>query len=693
MSAWWAVPLFLLAGGFCAWVYYRREFEVPSRAPLLAARLVAVAGVAAILWNPVIPTGPGRTGPERYVVLDASRSMAALAADGRPLWDEAVEAARAHEAAGARILAAGGSVIPVDGAALDELAPDGPASAMAGAVGIAAEAGAREVVLVTDRRLSDPVATALAARRLGVGLTVDTLAAAGANVGLARLSLPAAALGGEAVTGRVEIEGTTGEDSVTVVIEVDGELVQALRVPAPAGGGSRSADFSLGGTLGAGEHQVTARIETEDAFARDDERTAVIEVDPEETGVLLVSFSPDWEPRFLLPVLDQVTGLPVRGFLRTGPDSYSAMASPDGGLAGAGGADGEAGGVEGAPPVVDAATMERLLGRAEMVAAMGLDEAAAEMVERAAAGVRRLLLFPVDGAGAAVGGVAAGVARGGEWYLDDPPPSPIAGGIERFSGAGLPPLTHVLPLSGEAPGSALSLRLGGAGEAETGLILRQDGGRRVAVVLASGFWRWAFRGGEARDHYRRLWASVGGWMLADEPLALGPRIRPERRVLQEGAPAPWLAAADRSGAVAITVLDGAGAVVVDSVVAVPPDGRFSLPGLPAGAYSYRARPTASTDPGQGGEAAGEGAAARPDGEPPPDARAVPDTVSGSFRVEAFTDEMLRLPTPAAALTAPVRAGAEAGAGSRPLRTWPGLYLLVLAAVLAEWIGRRRAGLR
>ena len=84
----------ILAGGFCAWAYYRREFEVRSRAFLLAARAIAVAGVVALLWNPVVPTGPRSDGPERYVVLDASASMGARSTDGGRLWDSAVARAR-----------------------------------------------------------------------------------------------------------------------------------------------------------------------------------------------------------------------------------------------------------------------------------------------------------------------------------------------------------------------------------------------------------------------------------------------------------------------------------------------------------------------------------------------------------------------------------------------------------------------
>ncbi len=635
----------ILAGGFCAWVYYRREFEVRSRAFLLAARAIAVAGVVALLWNPVVPTGPRSDGPDRYVVLDASASMGARSADGGRLWDAAVVRARALAAGDARILVAGAAPRTVDAAALDGLDPAGVESVMAEAVTVAAEAGAREVVLVTDRRVRDPVATAMAARRMGVRLAVDTLPPAGENLGVGRLVVPGSAASGEIVRGRVEVEGEApGADSVTITVSVDGEPRHTLRLAPPSPGRTSGADFTLG-RLAAGTHAVTARIADADAFALDDERTAVVQVDPEETGVLLVSFAPDWEPRFLLPVLDQITGLPVRGYLRTGPDRYHPMEAATADAAAA----------------IDQAAMERLLRRAEMVVAMGVDGSSVDLLETATARTRRLLLFPLDGAGAAAGGIATGAARAGEWYLDEAPPSPIAGEVEQFVGAGLPPLTRVLPVVGESAGAALHLRLGGAGEAETALVLRAEGRRRAGVVLARGFWRWAFRGGEPREHYRRLWAAVGGWMMADEPLAAGPGVRPARQVLQRGAPAPWLARGYEGEEIALTVMGAADAVVLDTTLIVPPGGRFATAALPAGAYAYTA-------------AAG-------------------DTIGGAFIVESFTDEMLQIPTGAAELTVRAAAGDASREGNRPLRAWPFPYLLVLGALCAEWIGRRRAGLR
>ena len=642
------IAVLLLAAGFCGWIYYRREFEVRARGVLLAARLAAVAGVVALLWNPTLPTTPRGAVPERFAILDASASMAAAstASTSATVWDEAVRRAAALAEDGARVLVLDDGVHAADPARLDSLRPAATRSLLAEAVAVAAEAGAREVVLLTDRRVRDPIATAAIARRLGVGLAVDTLPGAASNLGVGRLLLPATAERGETVRGRVELEGAS-TDSATVTISLDSRPVHALRLPAPTAGGTSAAEFTLG-ELEAGPHRVTARVEGADAFPDDDERAAIVEVDPEETGVLLVSFAPDWEPRFLLPVLDQVTGLPVRGYLRTGPGRFQAM-------------DRDAAAAAGPAGTIDAAAMQRLLARAEMVVAMGLDGAAAEFIEGPAARTRRLLLFPADGAGAAMGGVAAGAALTGEWYLDDAPPSPITGEVAGFSAAGLPPLSGVLPLLDQGGGTALTVRLGGAGEPRAAMVLRTEGSRRVGVVLARGFWRWAFRDGVPHEHYRGLWAAVGGWLMADEPLAAGPGVRPAAPILPRGAAVSWLGRGYEGEEVRISVTDSAGATILDSLVTIPPGGRFTTGVLPPGRYEHSVL--------------------------------TPDTVTGAFEVETWTDEMLRLPVPPDQLTVAAPPATAALQRSRPLRTWPPAYLIILAALCAEWIGRRRAGLR
>ncbi|MYH52402.1 MAG: hypothetical protein F4139_05570 [Gemmatimonadetes bacterium] len=641
-----ALLLLLAAGGFCGWVYYRREFTVRSRPLLLAARLVTVAALVAIIWNPTIPTTPGGATPTRFVILDASASMTAVTADGTQLWAAAVERARGYAADGARLLVAGAAATAWGPDSLDAAVPDGVESLLADAVRIAAEAGAREITLVTDRRVADPVAATTTARRLGVSLGVDSLPRAAPNLALARLVLPASAERGETVRGSVEVEGTATIDSLTVTVAVDGRPHTALRMAAP-GGGIGTATFNLGpaAALGPGAHRVTARIEHADAFPLDDERAAIVEIDPEETGVLLVSFAPDWEPRFLLPVLSQVTGLPVRGFLRTGPDRFQPMDAPAGG---------------GAETIAEDA-LERLLRRAGIVVAMGVDGAAAEILEPATARTRRLLVFPRDGAGAAMAGVATGAPLPGEWYLDDPPPSPIAGEAGRFASGGLPPLTGILPVLDGGGGSALYVRAGGAGDAETALLLRQYGNRRAAVVLASGFWRWAFRDGEPREHYRRLWAAVGGWLMADEPLGTGPGVRPAGTVLARGVPLRWRGSGYEGEKVGLTVTDSTGSVVLDSTVAVPAGGQFTTPAVLPGRYGYTV--------------------------------AAADTTGGDFEVTSFSGDMLHRSLDPGDLTVRAAVGGDSFEAGRPLRTWPLLYVLILAALCCEWVGRRRAGLR
>lgn len=627
-----ALVVLLLAGGFCGWVYYRREFAVRGRPLLTLARVVAVAAVASVLWNPDVSTGGG-AGSVRWAILDASPSMAALDRDGQPVEASAADRAEALAAAGARVLAAG----------------DGPGgrSELAGAVATAAEAGAREIVLVTDRRLADPVATAALARRLEVGLAVDSgVAGAGPNVGISRFDLPRTVAPGQPLEGRVEIEGWSGGASaaVAVVVAVDGEARQTLQLPLPTDGRASFAAFVLE-ALPPGPRRVEARLQRPDAFPLDDRRVRIVHVGSEDPGVLLASFAPGWEARFLLPVVAQATGLPAHGYIRTGPDRFQPMT---GGRAPPGGP-------------LDHAGLARLMGRAELVVAMGVDGAAQEYLGRAAAQPRRIVVFPAAGTGAAVVGVAAGDPQDGEWYVSTAPPSPISGELGGLVLGSLPPLSGVMPLLNQGGSVALEARRGGAGTPRPALVLRDENGQRSAVALAGGFWRWAFRDGEPVESYRRLWGAVAGWMIADERSGGMAGVRPAGTVFPGGAPLPWSAPGHEGDEVRLTVADSTGSSVVDSVLPVPASGAFATPPLPPGPYSFQAT-----------------------------AR---DTTAGVFEVESYSGDMLRRPVAASELTvAPARDG-PAGQGRRPLRTLPWPYLVALTALCCEWTGRRRAGLR
>jgi len=71
-------------------------------------------------------------------------------------------------------------------------------------------------------------------------------------------------------------------------------------------------------------------------------------------------------------------------------------------------------------------------------------------------------------------------------------------------------------------------------------------------------------------------------------------------------------------------------------------------------------------------------------------------VHGRFDVEARTEEMLpaRWSPDTTEGSGAARAASETAPGSpRPLHTLPWPYLAILVLLCAEWVGRRRVGLR
>jgi hypothetical protein len=183
--------------------------------------------------------------------------------------------------------------------------------------------------------------------------------------------------------------------------------------------------------------------------------------------------------------------------------------------------------------------------------------------------------------------------------------------------------------------------------------------RRTVVVGGAGFARWQFRGGTSADAFAALWGSIFDWLSAertDRRAAV-----PADAVVRAGDRVRW-----RRGAVAVGRAD-------DSVVVAVLRRR----GAPARADSLSLRFGASgtvveTDPMPAGvyDVGVPGGAAL-------------------LVVNASRELLPQSPT--------VRSGATGGAppaGDRPhLRDRGWAYLVVLAALCAEWLGRRRLGLR
>jgi len=647
-----SIPFFITAGvavALAVLIYRRRELQVRGRWILASLRAAVLLLTLFLVWNPALP---GRIAPQAaadsWVLLDRSMSMSV----GEGAWEAARERASELVSDGARLVTFGERVRPLAPDSLRDIVPDEPATRLAAALERAAEAGARRVVVLSDLRVRDPSASAAVLRRTRADVVMERMGDRVRNVGIPQVVAPRALQSGQNLPLEVVVQGEGGDasDSVTVEVREEGLLVASERQALPPDGRQVRVNFTLPPPTREGElRYVVTAILAGDRFPEDDERVLWLSVGPEIRGAVLLSLRPTWEPRFVLPVLQQVTGLQARGYLRLGDGRY---------LVAAGGTSDRA--------VVTEAEVRRAMSQAELLVLHGVGGGAPDWIVEQARTASRLLVFAHDPAGAALAGVEVGNPLRGEWYpTAELPPSPLAADLSGAELTGLPPLGGVLPvLRDDAPGP-LTLQRDGQGRAERALTLTQANGRRRAVVLASGFWRWGFREGSPREAYRRLWAAVSGWLLANEAVASGVGVRPLAPVVPREQPVDWFAPGFAGDSIRLRIRTG-DAAVVDTVLVVPPEESFRTNRLPPGRYAFTA------DRGEGTDSEGE----------------------GEFDVEHFTDELL---LPPAVLDSASGAGAEglrqAAPVGRPLRTHPLPYVLLLVLLCSEWIGRRRLGLR
>ena len=633
------IALAAALGGYSFWMYLRVELPVRSTRLLASVRALTFVVILALLFDPRVP-GTGTTAMStQWVLLDVSLSMAAEVAGSSP-WQEAQARAVELDGEGWSVVTFGDDIGAPEG--LDS-SPDQARTLLAPALERAAEAGVGTVRVLSDLRFEDVVAVRAALEALPLDVDFEAFGSDLVNAGISAFDVSDAARPEGTVTATVEVHGV-GADSATLEVRADGEVVISQLVDLPDRGLRRRVEIEIPVPNGAGHIRYSARVTAvSDAFFYDDEAVAYAAVGHEEGALVLVSLEPDWEPRFLLSVLEDVTGLPGVGYLRVGAERFVLIGPA----------------VERAGPV-DSATVGRAVRAAALVVVHGLrgdaDAWSRRLVERTSSAI----LLAGDREGAALAGVRTTAPLGGEWYASgDIPDSPLVAELSGAEMIGLPPLTDVLvPTGAITVASPLDLQLRGSGARAAALHLDTNAGGRRVLGLASGFWRWAMREGAGRDAYRRLWSGVAGWVLADD-LMVAPEPRPLRWVFEHGDPVIWSLPRD-STAVRINVLRG------DSVVA---DTVFrggttrSLGAMPPGLYHYRA-------------SAGTGEV----------------LATGRFDVSANSSEMI--PPPALPEAMGPRAAAFDGArGGRPLRTYPWPYLLLITLLCAEWVARRRTGLR
>jgi hypothetical protein len=177
--------------------------------------------------------------------------------------------------------------------------------------------------------------------------------------------------------------------------------------------------------------------------------------------------------------------------------------------------------------------------------------------------------------------------------------------------------------------------------------------RRTVVVSAAGLWRWKFRGGRSADAFTALWGSVFDWLTGDATDSRA--AHPVVAWIRAGEPVRWRRGSARDS-VATVVIRATGAPRADTLQLrfAGETGVADTPPLPAGVYETH---TAGGD--------------------------------GLLAVNASSELMPRRP---AVRSGAVGSAAAADRAPRARTIW-WLYALALAALCAEWVLRRKIGLR
>jgi hypothetical protein len=240
----------------------------------------------------------------------------------------------------------------------------------------------------------------------------------------------------------------------------------------------------------------------------------------------------------------------------------------------------------------------------------------------------------------------------GEWYPVAAPASPISGALSGIAWDSLPPLVAApSPSRGDWEGLIVARARRFDRRA---VIVGVERPRRIVTISAAGFWRWRFRGGSSADAYDALWGSIFDWLAAQRADARA--AVPAEALVREGDVIRW---ARGSG--------------TDSVVLVRLQRRDAPTGIDTVTLRFsEASTVAESSPLRAG------------------VYDVSVTGGTAILVVNRSRELL----PRAPAVQPGRVGEGAVVGERPrLRDsgWP--IVIALAALCAEWLLRRRSGLR
>ncbi len=594
--------LAIVAGLVAAGIQYGRWALTLRALPLALLRSLAATLVVALLLS--APAGRATTeAPD--VALDASESWT-RASDGSA-WRAALDSAT-H--AGGVVRRFGDSLRIVAGAG----EPRDHASRVRDVVDAASGSG-RPVVIVTDGELDEPEVLAGLPRG---SRTIVIPRAAWPDAAVSALESGHALLAGDTLTARITVvSGAAGSGAGVIELRLDAALLDTVRLAALRPYAERV--VALRGIAAGAERGALLRAIVRvpgDREPRNDTLTLGVDVTRAPAAVF-VSTAPDFDAREAVGALRGVTSLPTRAYYRVAPGTWRI----DAGLA-----------------RVEEQAVRDAVRDAPMVVFHG-DTTVFGSPRAATRGA--LLLF------------APPATDEGEWFASATPASPIAPAIGALPFDSLPPLS-VAPLLPAGEWQGLLARRAGSQEDRRPAIVGWETPRRVAVIGASGFWRWRFRGGVRAEAYSALFGALYDWLAGGRTDRRA--VVPDGDPIRAGMPVRWhRGAATDSIAIAVLVRKDATAqrrTVTVRFASGANDAETSP--LPVGIYEVTA-----------------------------------DGGTSLIAVNQSREMLPRRPTVTSGAV-----GGEPATGEAPLlRDTRWAYVFVVLLLCAEWLLRRRSGLR
>ncbi len=579
----------------------REQSELGRLVPVVVLRAIALILLFALLFD--APSGRRRV-PSPVIALDVSESW--LRGGDSALWRRARERARSLTRDSLWLF---GDSIRVG--AVSDLPTDH--SSASTAVAERAVSSGRPVILITDGEIDDPGSL----RELPAGSRVEAIVKPAArDIAVVSIDAPRGAVVGDTIEVQVTLRmGDLPSTGGSLTIQLgSASVARSVLDSMPARSEQRkTVRFPVGSVDGG--LALAAIVQTAgDSEPGNDTLRTTLDV-TRAPGAVLVSSSPDYDSRFLLPVLRGAVSLPTRAYYRVAPNVWRGEATLT---------------------AVSEAEVRRVLRSAPLAIIHG-DTAVFGSPRTATTGALMLITPP-------------GVPTG-EWYPAAAPASPVSAALSGIAWDSLPPIDASASTSN---GEWSVLAATRARESDRHSVISGiERPRRVVTVGASGFWRWHFRGGASADAYAALWGSIFDWLSearADVRAAV-----PAEGSVRAGERVRWRQGASADSAVVAVLRRRGDSASVDSILL-----KFGADGI-----------AESVAPAPGNYDV---------------------AVAGGSALLVVNASRELLPRPPAVVSGSVGRAAAAGDAPR-LRDsgWP--YLAILLALCAEWLVRRRIGLR